>query len=111
MIENFRKDVAILRKSIEDYLISLLKEYDVISIDCYPLGDTPTIIDSTSDTDTYTLDRINLYLGKDGNYIEFDCSSACTNDSVYVSDMDIELLIDVYEWVKANEVELFEDVE
>lgn len=113
MIENFRKDVAILRKQIENYLISLLVTHDTNSVDCYDCEGCPVIINGVSfdDDSTFTLDRINLYLGKDGDYIEFDCSNSYSNDSVALLDMDIELLIDVYEWVKENEEELFEDVE
>lgn len=112
MIEKFRKDVMILRKQIENYLISLLKEHNVTSIDCYSIGNSPTIIDCTSDTDTYTLDAISMYERSNGeNFIKFDCSNSHTNDDVHILDIPIELLVDVYEWVKENEVELFEDVE
>lgn len=111
-ITNFTKDVEILRKQIEDYLISLLKEHNVTSVDCYPIGDTPIIIDCTSYTDTSTLDTISMYEKSNGeNFIKFDCSNSDTNDDVHILDIPIELLVDVYEWVKENEEELFEDVE
>lgn len=111
-ITKFSKDVVILRKQIEDYLISLLKKHNVTSIDCYPIGDTPIIIDCTSDTDTYTLDTISMYERSNGeNFIKFDCSNTHTNDDVHILDIPIELLVSVYEWVKENEEELFEDVE
>jgi hypothetical protein len=111
MIENFRKDVKILRRQIEDYLISLLKEHDVNYIDCVPIGDTPAVIDCSVDSDTFTLDGIKLYLGKDGQYIEFESSNSYTNDYFCIDDIGIERLIEIYDWVKANEEELFEDVE
>lgn len=113
-IANFRNEVKVLRDKIENYLISLLETHDTNSVDCYVCEGCPIIIDGVSfddDYSTFTLDRINLYLGKDGKYIEFDCSNACTNDSVCLNDMDIERLIEVYEWVSGNEVELFEDAE
>lgn len=115
-ITNFRNDVKILRRQIEDYLISLLKKLNVTSIDCYSIdcysGDTPTIIDCTSDTDAYTLDAITMYERSNGeNFIKFDCSNSDTNDDVHILHIPIELLVNVYEWVKANEEELFEDVE
>lgn len=116
VITNFRNDVKILRTQIEDYLISLLKKLNVTSIDCYSIdcysGDTPIIINSTSDTDAYTLDTISMYERSNGeNFIKFDCSNSNTIDNVHILDIPIELLVDVYEWVKANEEELFEDVE
>ena len=113
-ITNFRNDVKILREQIENYLISLLESHNVNEVDCVGFDDCPIIIDGVSfndDYSTFTLDRINLCLGIEGQYIEFDCSNACSNDSVYLDNMDIDLLIEVYEWVKANEEELFEDVE
>lgn len=111
MIEQFKKDVKILRKQIEDYLISLLKEHNVKYIDCLLIGNTPIVIDSPNDSDTSTLDAITLYENSNGTCIEFDCSNSHTNDWVYIKDIAIELLIDIYEWVKANEEEFFEDVE
>ena len=113
-IANFRNEVKVLREKIENYLISLLETHDTNSVDCYVCEGCPIIIDGVSfndDYSTFTLDRINLCLGIEGQYIEFDCSNACTNESVYLDNMDIDLLIEVYEWVKANEEELFEDVE
>jgi hypothetical protein len=113
-IANFRNEVKVLRDKIENYLISLLETHDTNSVDCYVCEGCPVIIDGVTfddDYSTYTLDRINLYLGNDGKYIEFDCSNACTNDSVSLNDMDIERLIEVYEWVSGNEVELFENAE
>ena len=113
-IANFRNEVKVLREKIENYLISLLETHDTNSVDCYVCEGCPIIIDGVyfnDDYSTFTLDRINLCLGIEGQYIEFDCSNACTNDSVYLDNMDIDLLIEVYEWVKANEEELFEDVE
>lgn len=111
MIENFRKDVSILRKQIENYLISLLEEHNVNYIDCVPIGDTPAVIDCSVDSDTFTLDTIVLYKNSNGTYIEFQSSNSYTNDYFYINDIGIERLIEIYEWVKANEVELFEDVE
>lgn len=110
----FRNDVNILREQIENYLISLLESHNVNEVDCVGFDDCPIIIDGVSfndDYSTYTLDTINLYLGNDGKYISFDCSNSCSGDSIDLVNLDIERLIEVYEWVKANEEELFEDVE
>lgn len=107
----FMEEVNRMRKAINENLISLLEEHNVNSIDCYPIGDTPIIIDCSIDSETFTLDRIKLYLGKDGQYIEFESSNSYTNDYSYIEDIGIEQLIDIYDWVKANEEKLFEDVE
>ena len=68
-IAKFRKEVATLRNQIENYLISLLETHDTNSVDCYVCDGCPVIIDGVSfddDYSTFTLDRIKLYLGKDG---------------------------------------------
>ena len=103
----FMEEVNSMRKVINENLISLLEEYNTKQVDCFEFGDCPVIIYNSICDECYTLDCINL--NKDR--ITFDCSSTYSNDSVALLDMDIELLIEVYEWVKANEEELFEDVE
>jgi hypothetical protein len=107
----FMEEVNTMRKVINENLISLLEEHNVNYIDCVPIGDTPAIIDCSIDSDTFTLDGIKLYLGKDGQYIEFAGSNSYTNDYFYIDDISIERLIEIYDWVKANKEELFEDVE
>lgn len=110
-IAKFKKEVETLRKQIEKYLISLMEAHDVDVIDCCYTEGCPVIIEGVSfDTDysTYTLDTIRLYLGMNGKYISFDCSNNCSGDSIDLDNLDIEKLIDVCEWVKANEEELFE---
>lgn len=103
----FKGQIKDIRNTINEKLISLLKKYNTKQVDCVEFGDCPIIIYNSNCDKCYTLDCINL--NKDN--ITFDCSSSYSNDSVALLDMDIELLIDVYEWVKENEEELFEDVE
>lgn len=114
-ITNFRNDVKILREQIENYLISLLESHNVKEVDCFGFDDCPIIIDGVSFDDSYscfTLDSICLLLNHNGKaFITFDCSNHCSSDSLDLNNLGIDLLIEVYEWVKANEEELFEDVE
>ena len=110
-IARFRKEVETLRGQIENYLISLLEAHDTDSVDCYVCEGCPVIIDGVSfdsDYSTYTLDTINLYIGNNGKYISFDCSNNCSGDTIDLEDLNIERLIEVCEWVQANEDELFE---
>lgn len=108
----FMEEVNRMRKAINENLISLLEEHNVKYIDCILIGDTPAVIDCSIDSDTFTLDTIVLHKNNNGNtYIEFESSNSYTNDYFYIDDIGIERLIDIYDWVKANEKELFEDVE
>lgn len=106
----FMEEVNSMRKAINENLISLFEEHNVKTIDCFPIGDTPAIIDCSKDSDTFTLDTIVLHKNSNGTYIEFESSNSYTNDYFYIEDIGIERLIEIYDWVKANEEELFDDV-
>jgi hypothetical protein len=105
------EEVNTMRKVINENLISLLEEHNVKYIDCFPIRDTPIVIDCPKDSDTFTLDTIVLHKNSNGNYIEFVSSNSYTDEYSFIEDIGIERLIDIYDWVKANEKELFEDVE
>lgn len=107
----FMEEVNSMRKAIEENLISLLEEHNVKYIDCFPIGDTPVVIDCSKDSDTFTLDTIVLHKNSNGTYIEIESSNSYTDEYSLIEDIAIERLIDIYDWVKANEEELFEDVE
>lgn len=107
----FMEEVNKMRKAINENLISLLEEHNVKYIDCFILDGTPAVIDSYKNSDTFTLDTIVLHKNSNGTYIEIESSNSYTNEYSLVEDIAIERLIDIYDWVKANEKELFEDVE
>jgi hypothetical protein len=107
----FMEEVNTMRKVINENLISLLEEHNVKYIDCFIIGDTPIVIKAFKDSDTFTLDTIVLHKNSNGAYIEVESSNSYTNEYSYVEDIAIEQLIEIYDWVKANEKELFADVE
>ena len=107
----FMEEVNNMRKTINENLISLLEEHNVKYIDCFILGNTPIVIKAFKNSDTFTLDTIVLHKNSNGTYIEIESSNSYTNEYSYVEDICIERLIDIYDWIKANEKELFEDVE
>lgn len=97
-----------MRNAIQENIIELLERHNVTSADCYECDDCPVIIDAPSDDDTATLDTINIQTSRTGKkYIVFDCSGSYSNHSVALINMDIERLIDVYEWIKYNRLILF----
>lgn len=101
----FMKEVNSMRKAIKENLISLLEEHNVKYIDCFLIRSTPVV------SDTFTLDTIVLHEYSNGTDIEFECSNSDTNKYIHIEDIGIEQLINIYDWVKANKKELFEDVE
>lgn len=105
----FMEEVNNMRKAIKENLISLLDEHNVKYIDCFLIGGTPIV--SSIDSDTFSLDTIIVHKYSNGTDIEFECTNSHTNKYIYIEDVGIERLINIYDWVKANEKELFEDVE
>lgn len=103
----FMEEVNKMRKAINENLISLLEGHNVKYIDCLPIGDTPIVIKSIKDSDTFTLDTIVLHKNSNGIYIEFESSNSYTDEYSFIEDIAIERLIDIYDWVNANEKELF----
>ena len=94
-----------MRNAIQDNIIGLLERHNTTSADCYECDDCPVIIDAPSDDDTATLDTINIRTSHTGEkYIVFDCSSSYSNYSVALINMDIERLMEVYEWIKYNKL-------
>lgn len=108
---HFMEEVNTMRKVIEENLISLLEEHNVKYIDCFILGNTPIVIKAFKNSDTFTLDTIVLHKNSNGTYIEIESSNSYTTEYSYVEDIAIERLVEIYDWVKANEKRFFEDVE
>jgi hypothetical protein len=107
---SFYSKVKAMRNAMHDNLVTLMMNYGVDEVDCVELGDCPIVISGNGD-DCMTLDRMVLYNINDTKYIRFECSSSYTNDFITPNAMDIELLIGVYQWVLANEEELFNQEE
>ncbi len=107
-LNTLKKQISDARENIESTLIKMMNDNNVENIDCTEYSYTPTI---ENDMDTFTLSEIQLCHTKGGdNYIL--CVGSSEYDTVYIiaKSMDIEYLIEVYEWVLENQVELF-DVE
>lgn len=88
-------------------LINIMAKHDWTSVDTYVCDDTPIIIEGNDCDDTYALDNISV----DGNKLIFSCSSAYENEEITSDEISTDILIEILEWVKDNEDELFEDWE
>lgn len=98
-----------MRKAIKENFIALLEEHNAKYIDCVPIGNNPIVSEYSIDSDTFTLDAIALHKYSNGTYIKFESSNSYTNKDFYFEDIGIEKLIDIYDWVKENEEDLFEE--
>ena len=106
-IDALKEHIVNVRENIESTLIKMMKDRNVEDIDCGGYSFTPVI---SNDVDTYTLNEIQLCYTKSGDeYIL--CEGSSEDYSIYIAakSMDIEYLIEVYEWVMENQDELFEE--
>ena len=89
-----------IRQSIIDYVVNTIKKHNVNEIYCNYLTHTPQLIGGDM-----TLDSVSL---TDKDEIKLWCSDEDENDYVFADDLDIELLIEFYQWFIDYEDELFE---
>ena len=95
-INTLKEQIGSVRESIESTLIKMMKDHNVEDINCGGYSWTPVI---SNDTDTFTLDSIQLCCTRGGDeYILCNASSDYDNVSITAKSMDIEYLIAVYEW-------------
>ena len=107
----FIKEVRQIRQAMIDNIIDLMKKHNVNEVYCSCLTNCPVIHFGICDDDVTTLDTIELVSGDNYEYILFNGSSDFSNGVVYANQMDIELLVEVYNWVMDYEDELFENKE
>lgn len=104
----FIKEVKTMRKAMVENLIDLMKLHGVNEVDCSEVNDYPPVIHvGICDDDATILDTIELVSGDNYEYILLNGSSDFSNGVVNASQMNIELLVEVYNWINKNKGELF----
>ena len=107
----FIKEVKKMRKAMEENLIDLMKQHGVSEVYCSAVNACPPIIhNGLYEDDVIMLDSIKLISCGDNDSILLEGIGECQNGDVYASLMDIELLVEVYNWVMDYEDELFESI-
>jgi hypothetical protein len=107
----FIKEVKEMRKAMVDNLIDLMKRHGVNEVYCDAVNACPPVIhNGIYEDETYTLDTIRLLSRCDNYGILLEGVSECCNGNVYASLMDIELLVEVHNWIFDYEDELFEPI-
>lgn len=100
-----------MRKAMVENLIDLMKQHGVNEVYCSAVNACPPVIhNGIYEDETYMLDTIKLLSGRDNDSILLEGVSECGDGNVYASLMDIELLVEVYNWVMDYEDELFEPI-
>ena len=86
------------RKSIINNVVNIMKKHNVEEIYCNYLTHTPLINEMTLDSISLSDDKVKLW-----------CSDETDNDYFFAEYLDIELLIEFYQWFIDYEDELFEE--
>ena len=100
-----------MRDAMVDNLIDLMKRHGVNEVYCSDVNACPPVIhNGIYEDETYTLDTIRLLSGRDNDSILLEGGSDCGDGEVYATLMDIELLVEVHNWIFDYEDELFEPI-
>lgn len=107
----FGKEIKRMRQAMVENIIDLMKRHGVNEVSCSEVNACPPVIhNGIYEDETYTLDTIRL-LSRGGNdSILLEGMSECCDGNIYASLMDIELLIEVHNWIMDYEDELFESI-
>jgi hypothetical protein len=108
---SFINEVREMRDAMIDNLIDIMKRHGVSEVYCSEVNACPPVIHKgIYEDETYTLDTITLISRGDNVNILLEGISDCCNGNIYASQMDIELLVEVHNWVMDYEDELFEPI-
>ena len=100
-----------MRQAMVDNLIDLMKRHGVSEVYCSAVNACPPVIhNGIYEDDVIMLDTIRLLSRGDNNSILLEGVGECQNGDVYASLMDIELLVEVYNWVMGYKDELFKPI-
>lgn len=107
----FLKEVKQMRDAMVDNIIDLMKRHGVSEVYCSAVNACPPVIQNgIYEDETYMLDIIRLLSGRDNDSILLEGVSECGDGNIYASLMNIELLVEVHNWIFDYEVELFEPI-
>lgn len=107
----FIKEVRQMRQAMVENIIDLMNRHGVSEVYCSEVNACPPVIhNGIYEEETYMLDSIRLLSRGEKDSILLEGVSECCNGNVYASLMDIELLIEVHNWIKDYEDELFEPI-
>ena len=107
----FIKEVKQMRKAMVDNLIDLMKRHGVSEVYCDAVNACPPVIhNGICEDEVYSLDTIRLLSRGEYDSIVLEGGNECCNGEVYATLMDIELLVEVHNWVMDYEDELFEPI-
>jgi hypothetical protein len=107
----FIKEVRQMRQAMVENIIDLMKRHGVNEVYCSAVNACPPVIhNGIYEDEVYTLDTIRLLSGRDNDSILLVGVSESCDGEVYATLVDIELLVEVHNWIMDYEDDLFEPI-
>ena len=100
-LDEIRKDLGKVRITICQSIAEFMENHNCTKLDVTDFDSTPIIMEDLERYDySYTMDRLTY----DGNgNVSVHCSNCEDNETLYVSTLNTDTLIDLYEWLLDNE--------
>lgn len=100
-LNEIRKNQSELKTAICQSIAEFMERYNCTELDVTDFDSTPIIMEDLERCDfSYTMDRLTY----DGNgNVQVHCSNCEFSDSFYITTLNTDALIDVYEWLLENE--------
>jgi hypothetical protein len=100
-LDEIRKNQSELRAAIWQSISEFMEKHNCTELDVTDFDSTPVIMEDLERYDfSYTMDRLTY----DGNgNVSVHCSNCEDNETLYVSTLNTDTLIDLYEWLLENE--------
>ena len=100
-INEIRENQSKLRTAICQSIAEFMENHNCAELDVTDFDSTPVILEDLEiSVFSYTMDSLTY----DGNgNVSVDCSNSEYNDTLYISSLPTDILVDVYEWLLENE--------
>ena len=100
-LNEIRENQSKLRTAIGQSIAEFMENHNCTKLDVTDFDSTPIIMEDLERYDySYTMDRLTY----DGNgNVSVHCSNCEDSETLYISVLNTDTLIDVYEWLLENE--------
>ena len=100
-INEIRENRNELKTAICQSIAEFMENHNCTELDVTEFDDAPIIMEDLERSDySYTMDRLTYY--GNGN-VGVHCSNCEDSETLYVTTLNTDTLIDVYEWLLENE--------
>ena len=100
-INEIRETQSNLRTTISQSIVEFMENHNCTELDVTDFDSTPVILEDL-DTGVFSYTMDSLTYDGDGN-VSVHCSNCEYNDTLYISSLHTDILVDVYEWLLENE--------